>query len=408
MSSIARSCRPFRLQSGGRPGNVSIVGCWVALLAAALGPLSGLAAQEALRIPDAESGARIFGMKGCGQCHAAWAEGKWKAPDLTSLADATTFYGLAADMWNHIPIMRNRMIETGIAQPTLSGNEMADVIAFLFRSSYEEARGDAPAGATVFRDKHCIACHQVAGAGGLAGPDLSHSGQFNSPIDVAAAMWNHGLAMEQAMTARGVERIPLSGSELVDLLAYLRSEGSAEAESRLFPLPGTAGRGRELYESKGCIACHGRRGTGGAGPNLAARGRDWNLMDYAAGMWNKASAMSVQVRALGADAPELTAGEMADIVAYLYSLRFFEASGDAVRGRRRIKDNGCLDCHSLDGSGQGTASEISRVEGLDSPPAVLAALWNHIGAALEPGGDSWPIFEDHEMADLVAFLVARP
>ena len=323
-------------------------------------------------VPDALEGARIFGAKGCGKCHAVEGMGGGEAPDLGLAAEATTYYGLAADMWNHIPTMTSRMSELGIVRPRLSADEMADVVAFLFRFHYPEAPGDTAAGRVEFTEKRCIMCHQVGGVGGVAGPDLSHAGQFSSPIQVAAAMWNHGPSMDQAMQAREIERAVFVGSELVDLLAYLRSTGDASLASPVQPLPGSASQGRQLYRSKACDACHGLGGRGGRGPNLAERGRDWSLMDYAAAMWNKASAMSAEMQARGAGSPELTGSEMADIVAYLYSLRFFEASGDPVLGRKQIRDKGCLDCHYLDGRGEGPESELSGIRGLDSPAAVMA------------------------------------
>lgn len=369
------------------------------------------AQDEAEYAPDALRGARIFGASGCAECHSVQGMGGRAAPDLGRVAEATTFYGLAADMWNHIPTMISRMNERGIKPPRLSANEMADVVAFLFRFQYSEAPGDTAAGRREFSEKRCIMCHQVGGVGGVTGPDLSHAGPFSSPIQVAAAMWNHGPSMDQAMQARNIERAVFVGSDLVDLLAYLKSMGDAAAANPVSPLPGSASRGRRLYRSEGCGACHGLGGRGGRGPNLADRGRDWSLVDYAAAMWNKAPAMSYEMRARGTVSPELTGSEMADIVAYLYSLRFFEDSGDPQLGRRQIGDKGCLGCHSLEGQGDGTESELSDVRGLDSPGAVMAAMWNHTAIAESiTDGDpaSWPMFGDREMADLVAFFQARP
>jgi mono/diheme cytochrome c family protein len=337
--------------------------------------------------------------------------GGGEAPDLGRAAEAATFYALAADMWNHIPTMISRMNELAIERPRLTADEMADVVAFLFRFHYSDAPGDTAAGRREFTEKRCIMCHQVGGVGGVAGPDLSHAGPFSSPIQVAAAMWNHGPSMDQAMQARQIERAVFVGSDLVDLLAYLRSTGEDASTNLVVQLPGSASQGRRLYLSKGCAACHGPGGRGGGGPNLAERSRGWSLMDYAAAMWNKASAMSSEMQARGVVSPELTESEMADLVAYLYSLRFFEGSGDPGLGPKRIADKGCLDCHSLRGRGDGTGSELSEVPGLDSPAAVMAALWNHAAIAesiAEADSTHWPMFDDHEIADLVAFFQAGP
>jgi cytochrome c1 len=58
-------------------------------------------------------------------------------------------------------------------------------------------------------------------------------GQTGAPITVAAAMWNHGPAMAEAMHARGIERPSLTASELRDLVAYLRA---AAPETRGAPV----------------------------------------------------------------------------------------------------------------------------------------------------------------------------
>jgi mono/diheme cytochrome c family protein len=321
-----------------------------------------------------------------------------------------TFFGLAAVMWNHIPAMQGRMDALGIERPHLSADEMADLVLFLFTVHYSEASGDTEAGRDLFVERRCIMCHQVGGVGGVAGPDLDRGVEFDSPSQVAAAMWNHGPAMAESMRSRGIERGTFTGAELVDLLAYINSAGDASREISLLPLPGSTSRGGELYRTKRCDACHGVQGSGGRGPNLAQRGRDWGMADFAAAMWNKAPAMLAQMQVAGLRAPELTAPQMADIVAYLHSLRYFETSGDPGLGRRQVRDRGCLECHSLDGRGGGSASELAMSQRWDSPAAVLAALWNHtlVTETVTEGEDrGWPTFEEKEMAHLIAFLQAQ-
>jgi hypothetical protein len=102
---------------------------------------------------------------------------------------------------------------------------------------------------------------------------------------------------------------------------------------------------------------------------------------------------------------------MADIVAYLYSLRYFEGAGRPELGQRMIRDKGCLDCHSLGNEGQGGELDLIRTPRSDSPVSVIAALWNHVTLLEElpvQGEHEWPSFEESEMADLVAFFLAQP
>jgi Cytochrome c len=68
---------------------------------------------------------------------------------------------------------------------------------------------------------------------------------------------------------------------------------------------------------------------------------------------------------------------------------------------------GCFGCHALYGERGKTASDLARAKGLESPAAVLAALWNHAFISEQtPARDraAWPEFRSDEMADLVAYL----
>jgi mono/diheme cytochrome c family protein len=319
-------------------------------------------------------------------------------------------YHLAADMWNHMPVMASSMLELGIERPHLDPGEIADLVVFLFNRVNPLAPGDTAAGRVLFAERQCITCHQVGGVGGVVGPSLDVNGEFHSPIRLAAAMWNHGPEMAESMQAKGIERRTLTGLELADLYAYfsLATDASQEVVGPL--IPGSAGRGRGLYRSAGCGGCHGSDGRGGRGPSLARRGREWNSTQFAAAMWNKAPAMMAEMRAGGTRAPTLTPAEMADIVAFLYSLRYFEGAGDPELGRGVIRDKGCLQCHSLDGRGSAGEHELTGMRGLDSPVAVIAALWNHVILLGEPGeesGQTWPLFGEEEMANVVSFFVAQ-
>jgi len=57
----------------------------------------------------------------------------------------------------------------------------------------------------------------------------------------------------------------MSARETWQVVAYVRSLGRVKRE----PLPGSATRGAQVYESAGCAACHTIRGRGGpTGPDL--------------------------------------------------------------------------------------------------------------------------------------------
>jgi mono/diheme cytochrome c family protein len=388
------------------------LGLWSVAASLALAAWApGSAPGQALFSPtqDPLAGSRVFGEKGCGRCHASNGIGGTVGPDLGRIPQPRSFFDLAAAMWNHLPQMAERMRLLGVARPALDPREAGDLAAFLYTLSYFDPPGNPEAGRRLFTTKRCVVCHQVGGAGGVVGPSLDFLGQYASPILVASAMWNHGPAMAQMMRARRIERPVFRDSELVDLLAYLRSAAPGPAAEPLHVLPGRADEGRRLFVEKRCAQCHGAGKAGPAGPDLGPRGLHRSLTQFAAAMWNKAPAMMEAMKAQGIALPELRAGEMADLVAYLYSVRYFAEPGDARRGRALLEAKGCLACHGLEGKGGVTAGDLAQVKGLESPAAVVAGLWTHtLVAAGRPDAPrgAWPELRAGEIADLIAFLQA--
>lgn len=296
----------------------------------------------------------------------------------------------------------------GIEPKRLDPRESADLVGFLQALRYFDPPGDTGAGRRLFVEKKCVQCHQVRGFGGVEAPSLDPISGY-APIQVAAALWNHGPAMSEAMRERGIERPSFSGAELNDLIAYLRSAGEGRLPAEpVFALPGRASEGRRLFEERRCIDCHRASGPGGRlGPNLARRAARESLIDLAAAMWNKAPAMLEAMQHLEIEVPRLSAAEMADLVAYLESVQYFAGSGDPQRGRRRLGETGCLGCHWLGSRGAGRASDLDRAARVDSASAVLSVLWNHVMIAGASNQVAWPELDPDQVADLSAFLM-RP
>ncbi len=359
---------------------------------------------------DPLAGSRVFGTKGCVKCHSINGLGGAVGPDLGRIAQRRSFHELAAAMWNHLPVMSEAMREYGIARQEMDAREAGDLIAFLFTLDYFDPPGDVERGKLLFSEKKCVVCHQVGVYGGVIGPALDFLSQYGSPILVAAAMWNHGPAMAREMEAKGIVRPSFSDSELTDLIAYLESVGPQPLQGPLYVLPGRAEEGRVVFYEKHCVECHSVYGVGGrGGSDLARQERHRSLTEFAAGMWNKAPAMMAAMRRRGIRLPQLGAGEMADLVAYLYSVQYFAEAGDAERGELRLRQKGCLRCHALNGAGGSEAPDLGRMSELGSPAAVISAAWNHgpvMAAALAASGGEWPRFSPLEMADLMAFLQA--
>jgi hypothetical protein len=143
------------------------------------------------------------------------------------------------------------------------------------------------------------------------------------------------------------------------------------------------------------------------GPDLAERALHRSLTDFAAAMWNKAPTMLEAMRARAVPVPQLTPEEMADLVALLYSVRYFAEPGDPASGVRVATAKGCLTCHGLHGERGKAASDLAQARTTTSPGGVLSALWNHsfIGDPRPPRDRApWATIRPEEMADLIAYL----
>jgi len=378
---------------------------WAFALTLLSAPLPTAWAQQPGPSQSALAGSRVFGAKGCAKCHAINGIGKSVGPDLAR-AGLRSYYDLAAGFWNHFIPMAGRMREAGIEPPRLSSQEMGDLIAFLSSVNAFGTPGDAQKGQALFTRKECVRCHQVGRIGGVVGPNLDYLG-YAGPIRVAAAMWNHLPAMTGELGRRGLVRPSFTAAELKDLLAYFQAASTGTADVAAYLLPGRADQGRKLMAAKGCMKCHAVRGQGATvAPDLASRDRSLTLFEFAALLWNKAPVMVGVMRAQGIKVPEIEPAEMADIVAYLQSVQYFKPEGDAVAGRRLLSNRGCFGCHPFEESGAGTARDLAKARGLDSPAAVIAALWNHARLAASEGDRArWSTITAEEMADMAAFLI---
>jgi mono/diheme cytochrome c family protein len=365
----------------------------------------GTATAQPLFAPtqDPVAGSRLFGSKGCVKCHAIKGVGGHVGPDLGRIERPHSFFDLAAAMWNHAPRMADRMRQLGIARPTLEGRETGDLVAFLFTVDYFERAGNAEVGGRLFREKRCIVCHQAGGVGGVIGPNLDALGARATPISVATAMWTHGPQMADALRAKSIARPTFKPGELRDLIAYVR--GSAPSNDPVYAVPGDREQGRRLFAEKHCLECHGTGGGAAAGPDLAAHPRLGSTLDFAAAMWNKAPGMTAAMKSRGIALVHLEPGEMADILAYLYAVRYVGPRADPRRGVFVVADKGCLGCHALGTERGKSASDLTRSRHLDSPGSILGALWNHAfidsASARRP---QWAPMTGDELADLMVYL----
>ena len=184
----------------------------------------------------------------------------------------------------------------------------------------------------------------------------------------------------------------------------LLATGAWPAES-----PGDAGRGRALFEAKGCARCHPSREQGaGPGPPLEVVRRPQGMYELSGRLWNHAPGMFAIFQKAGLGWPEIPRAQMADLMAYLQADAARDGLADRLRGQAVLVRKGCLKCHRLQGEGGAAAIELATYPGGYGSPVVWAtAIWAHaprmagVAARLEV---LYPRFEGDEMANLVEFL----
>ncbi len=170
-----------------------------------------------------QRGARIVEKKGCLNCHQVDGKGKKVGPNLSEKKFHEGVTKIAGRMWNHAPRMWKKMETLGIEQPLFVGNEMADVIAYLYFLGFKSIPGDLEKGKQLFREKGCSKCHATDDEKKKVGPNLTRTRGLNDIISISSAMWNHNIKMTEEMKKKEVPFPRFTGEDLSNLLSYIRS-----------------------------------------------------------------------------------------------------------------------------------------------------------------------------------------
>jgi mono/diheme cytochrome c family protein len=345
---------------------------------------------------NVKEGWKVFATQKCNVCHAIWGEGGKDGPDLGNLPESYRSQSqLAALMWNHGPEMWGRMSARKIPFEKMEKKEMADLFAFLYFIRYMDEPGDPQRGKLLIETKACIKCHTVKE--GTKG-DLSRWGMYTNPIVWAQMMWNHTPQMEQEMKKKGGSWVEFKGKEMVDLIAYVRSV-NPKAE-KVYLSPGDPQSGERLFTQKVCIQCHA---PGGKIDLSKKKDFPRTLSQLAGTMWNHSHEMWKGMAERGLEHPTLSSQEMADLVAYLFSTRYFDEPGDPVRGKNVFVKKQCNLCHAKGAN----MADLTNLKGKVSPILMAQAMWNHGPEMLEKMRKTrvtWQKMDGKEMVDLMEYL----
>jgi cytochrome c2 len=174
----------------------------------------------------------LFQTKRCISCHAIAGEGGHVGPDLGTRGREMvgSISSIAGLMWNHSQVMTAELAKRDIPRATFSGQEMADIIAYLYFVNYATVYGSPERGQHIFTEK-CGPCHSI-GAGKRVGPDLATVAGLDDPVSVMTAMWNHAQQMGDEVRRRGLVFPRFELGETADLTSYLLAKRGASQTAK--------------------------------------------------------------------------------------------------------------------------------------------------------------------------------
>ncbi|MFB3917527.1 MAG: c-type cytochrome [Terriglobales bacterium] len=183
----------------------------------------------------------------------------------------------------------------------------------------------------------------------------------------------------------------------------------AQSAAGAYFLPGDAKAGMQTFFAKGCARCHSVLGEGGrTAPDLArAPGGNLGAAELLAGMWNHAPAMWQKMSIERVEPPKFTNAEMANLFAFLYSVRSLDEPGDPDRGRQLLAEKQCLRCHAVGGQGGRVGPDLRSWAAYRNPVSWVQTMWNHapeMQKAMAGRGLRWPEFKDNDVPDLIAYI----
>ena len=352
-------------------------------------------------------GAGLFSELGCSSCHALYGIGPKLGPDLgTVLPAGSSPVRIVADMWNHGPQMWQKMRDAQFGLPNISEQDSLDLLSYLYVVRYMDVPGDVDKGSQLFADKGCSNCHTLDGGSGGVGPDLGYL-DAETPIVWAQRMWNHGEAMGSLMVKVDVPWPTFQGQEMLDLLSYLQKSSSGRRREAGL-LPATPSKGKALFVEKGCNACHAVNGEGATeGPDLGPRSVESpSIVQFAAEMWNHSPQMWTRMQNKAISRPQFAESEMADLISYLYLVRYLEPVGRVDLGTEVFNAKHCSNCHGSDGHGGRQGPSLARRQTYYASQ-ISYTMWSHgpeMYRRMREQNIPWPSLNENELLDLVAFL----
>ena len=350
----------------------------------------------------------VFDQKGCIICHSVGGEGGEIGPDLGKEKYYGTFLEFASVMWNHVPEMLRQMRELNLPFPKFSKNEIVEMTAYLYYLRYLGEPGNLYRGKILINEKGCLSCHSIGGKGKHDAPAFDELSKFISPLYLAQSLWNHGPEMGSKLEKMGQRYPKFEKGEIGDLSAYIRAASTGSESEQVYLSPGNPQRGRKIYDQKNCSSCHSSKANGKIiAADLATLDWGYSVTEIAGVMWNHGADMREFMIDYNIEWPKFEGQEMADLIAYLYFIKFTDPPGDSEIGKRLFAEKGCATCHEKIGKDAMGIPDLTKSTSLSSSSKMIQIMLNHAPVMEEKILEknlTWPEFTPVEMTHLYAFL----
>jgi len=177
---------------------------------------------------DPALGREVYINKQCNLCHKVRGEGEGDGPDLAEAELNKGVSAIAGILWNHGPMMWEKMADKGIAIKPFSVGQMTDLLAYLYFIGYFPPDGKWKKGRTLFRTRGCEGCHPAEETEGAAGPPQSEIIPLEHSVSLASALWNHGPMMDEQEKTDAEPWPSFTESEMRDLCVFLEGRWQEE------------------------------------------------------------------------------------------------------------------------------------------------------------------------------------
>ena len=143
------------------------------------------------------------------------------------------------------------------------------------------------------------------------------------------------------------------------------------------------------------------------GPDLREADYNQSVSQIGAVIWNHIPEMWEMMKDNDIAIPELVEKEVADLIAFIYFLKFLQVKGSAQDGKEVFAIKGCINCHQIGNEGGDIGTPVSEMQNIKSALEFSQIIWNHASIMEEYMSEynlPWPEFDKTEMEDLFAFL----